>query len=158
MAMTRTLWSISALAVEFDIDRRTVAKRINHIRHASKAGEAKQWLLADVVGALTNQPPDDQQDKHPFVDKLADRLAGWEEICSKPRYEVPLALFAKMIGQEPQIVLNQLRAGMPCTAEGNWSTGEGFTIATAPALDWLILVAGPVDRSGRVDLARELGL
>lgn len=155
MAMTRTLWSISALAVEFDLDRRTVAKRINHIKHASKDGEPRQWFLADVVGVLTNQPPAEQ--RHSFPDMIAERLRGWEEIHSKPQVEVPLSVFAEYTGKDPKIVLNQLRAGMPYKTEGDWATGEGFTIATAPALDWSILMARPIQSSGNSDLARELG-
>lgn len=153
MAMAKTLWSISALSVEFGMDRRTVARKIEHIKSASKNGEPKQWFLADVVGALTNQPPAEQQHRGDFSDLIIDRLEATHE---RPQREMTLPEFALLIGEDEQTILARLRAGMPFRTEGDWSTGEGFLITPAHAIDWGLLVAGEI--SDRADLARELGL
>jgi hypothetical protein len=53
MTMTAKLWSINALATEFDLDRRTVARRIKGIAPAGDMAGKPAWRLADVAGALT---------------------------------------------------------------------------------------------------------
>ena len=52
MSMTQKYWSVSALSVEFGIDRRTVAKRLAGIAPVKKDGRSQSWLLADVAPAL----------------------------------------------------------------------------------------------------------
>jgi len=52
MAMTKRGWSVSALAVEFGIDRRTVAKRVEGIAPAGVERGSPVWLLADVAPAI----------------------------------------------------------------------------------------------------------
>lgn len=52
MTMTAKLWSINALATEFDLDRRTVARRIKGIAPAGDMAGNPAWRLADVAGAL----------------------------------------------------------------------------------------------------------
>lgn len=54
MSMTRKLWSLSALAVEFDMDRRAVARRINGIAPAGEIKGKSAWHLADVAPMLTD--------------------------------------------------------------------------------------------------------
>ena len=54
MAMTAQLWSISALAVEFNLDRRTAAKRIESIAPAGELNGKPAWRLRDVAGVLTS--------------------------------------------------------------------------------------------------------
>jgi hypothetical protein len=54
MAMIPQLWSQSALAVEFNLDRRTVASRLREIPPGGKTkGGHDGWRLVDVVEALT---------------------------------------------------------------------------------------------------------
>jgi hypothetical protein len=54
MAMTRSQgWSISALATEFGLDRRTVAKRIEGIAPSGTVSGAQVWALVDVSAALS---------------------------------------------------------------------------------------------------------
>jgi hypothetical protein len=74
MAMTKTLWTINALATEFDLDRRVVAKRIGHIRTASRVGEAKRWHLIDVLSVLTDRPPGERQDTYAISNVIGKRL------------------------------------------------------------------------------------
>jgi hypothetical protein len=53
MSMTRKLWSLSALAVEFEMDRRAVARRIDGIAAAGEIEGKPAWHLADVAPLLT---------------------------------------------------------------------------------------------------------
>lgn len=55
MACQAQVWSVNALATEFKIDRRTVAKRIEGIPHVKEDGRSKFWLIADVAAALLVQ-------------------------------------------------------------------------------------------------------
>lgn len=52
MAMTPKHWTISALAVEFRLDRRTVARRLDGIRPVGSEKGADVWRLDDVAAAL----------------------------------------------------------------------------------------------------------
>lgn len=53
MAMLRRLWSVSALATEMGIDRRTMAKRLENIPAAGEAQKGRPgWRLTDVIVAL----------------------------------------------------------------------------------------------------------
>jgi hypothetical protein len=58
MAMQRNLWSINGLAAELDIDRRTLAKRLEGLPPATvkKLGNRteKRWHLADVLEHFKN--------------------------------------------------------------------------------------------------------
>ncbi len=54
MSMTRKLWSLSGLAVEFDIDRRAVARRIDGIAPAGEIKGKPAWRLADLAPMLTH--------------------------------------------------------------------------------------------------------
>ena len=55
MAMTARLWSISALAVELDMDRRTVAAKLRHVPPAGKLGKHDAWRLTDVLPVLVGR-------------------------------------------------------------------------------------------------------
>ncbi|OAN73273.1 hypothetical protein A8B83_00490 [Rhodobacteraceae bacterium EhC02] len=54
MSMTRKLWSLSALSVEFEMDRRAVARRIDGIAAAGEIKGKPAWHLADVAPLLTD--------------------------------------------------------------------------------------------------------
>lgn len=63
MAMQRKLWSINGLAAELDIDRRTMAKRLEGMTPATTkqvgSRTEKRWHLADVLSHFNNpQSPD----------------------------------------------------------------------------------------------------
>ena len=55
MSMTPKTWSISALAIEFDVDRRTVAARVKYIPPCGQEKGHNVWRLADVAPVLS--PP-----------------------------------------------------------------------------------------------------
>lgn len=81
MAMQAELWSINALATEFHMDRRTMAKRLEGLPpvETKKVGKRieKRWRLNDVVEHLNNPKPDD------FDEKLRDAT---KEYLSKQLY------------------------------------------------------------------------
>ncbi|MEM6677321.1 MAG: hypothetical protein AAF675_05565 [Pseudomonadota bacterium] len=74
MAMTPKLWSISALAVEFGMDRRTVAQRLADVPPRGKLSGSPAWRLEDAACVLAKRPraaaaaPDD--------DNPADQMAA----------------------------------------------------------------------------------
>ncbi|HEX2526913.1 MAG TPA: hypothetical protein VHL31_11545 [Geminicoccus sp.] len=55
MAMSRTSWSVSGLATEFNLDRRTVAKRLEGVIPVDLAPDGSpRWSLSDAAPALLN--------------------------------------------------------------------------------------------------------
>jgi hypothetical protein len=52
MAMTKNLWTINALAVEFGLDRRTIGLRLNGVRPVEEKGKIKKYRLADAARAI----------------------------------------------------------------------------------------------------------
>jgi phage terminase Nu1 subunit (DNA packaging protein) len=54
MPMTRKLWSINALAIDLDLDRRTVASRIKDVPPAGELRKHNAWWLADVAPMLVS--------------------------------------------------------------------------------------------------------
>ena len=54
MSMTRKLWSLSGLAVEFGMDRRAVARRIDGIAAAGEIQGKPAWHLSVVAPLLTD--------------------------------------------------------------------------------------------------------
>lgn len=55
MAMRAQLWSVSGLAVEFKLDRRTVAKRIEAVPPAADGPKGAVYRLADVAPLLVER-------------------------------------------------------------------------------------------------------
>ena len=52
MAMTQSLWTINALAVEFGLDRRTIGLRLNGVKPAEEKGKIKKYRLAEATRAI----------------------------------------------------------------------------------------------------------
>ena len=55
MAMSQNLWSVSALSVEFGLDRRTVGQRLNNVEPAQVKGKVKKYKLQDAAKAILGQ-------------------------------------------------------------------------------------------------------
>ena len=55
MAMSQKYWSISALAVEFGIDRRTVAQRLNSVEPVPTKSKVKKYKLQEAAKAIIGQ-------------------------------------------------------------------------------------------------------
>lgn len=81
MSMTPQVWSISALAIEFDMDRRTVAARLKNIPPSGQKNGHDVWNLADVAPALTKRERSARNGSgDAYLDSVFDRLTHWEEI------------------------------------------------------------------------------
>ena len=123
--MQPQLWSVSALANELALDRRTVAKRLVGVPPAGERSGNSVWRLSDALPALTEgrrseAPPDEVSDKARLMKAKADiaemeaeRLAGdlvptaeveaaWTEIMARVRARmlaVPSRAAPMAIGQ-----------------------------------------------------------
>ena len=53
--MTQNLWTVSSLAVEFNLDRRTVAQRLKVIEPIEVKGRVKKYKLDDAAKAIIGQ-------------------------------------------------------------------------------------------------------
>ena len=65
---------------------------------------------------------------------------------------------AAVLGKEPSIVLDWLRAGAPYLKEGDWENGEGFRLCSAHIIDWTIAMHSDLECRGESGLIRRLGL
>ena len=160
MSMTKTLWSINALATELDKDRRTVGKALSNVPPDGHVNGEKRWYLPTAVRALNRprQLPSVAADEL-FSNILLDRVANWREICLKGDLQgFSVEKIAELSEVAPADVLAWLRAGMPYRVEGDWKTGKGFQIPLAWAIDWQVLVTGYATHVGRQDLRDKLGL
>jgi hypothetical protein len=76
--MTPEMYTVSRLAVEFGLDRRSVAKRIGPVKPARTEGRSKLYLLKTVAPFLVDFPDDDGLDYHGQRTRLtklqADRI------------------------------------------------------------------------------------
>ena len=100
MAMVPQVWSISALAVEFGRDRRTVATAIREIQPMSRKGKVELYRLTDVLPCLVAAPkPADLEDAK--ARKLAAEAELAEIELAKARAEVVvIAVAAKLVADE----------------------------------------------------------
>jgi len=57
MAMTAKTWTVSALAVEFKMDRRTVAARLAGIKPVETKGKTRKYRLDEAAKALLGKIP-----------------------------------------------------------------------------------------------------
>lgn len=114
MSMTRKLWSLSGLAVEFGMDRRSVARRIDGIAAAGEIKGKPAWRLADVAPALANGTGKKQ--KEPIA-----VAPGFERLAGLPALD-QIATFAllEMTYRTPaQAAVLSIGAGADCaTAYG----------------------------------------
>jgi hypothetical protein len=81
--MSSKLWSVNALAIEFNLDRRTVARRIAGIPPAGAIAGHPAWRLSDVAGDLTRRtvPPSSKSSRPaPKVPPGFEHLVGYPAI------------------------------------------------------------------------------
>jgi len=123
MTMTAKLWSMNALATEFDIDRRTVARRIKGIAPAGELSGSPAWRLADVAGALMGRGDAAPAKAAPPTPPGFERLAGLPAIDQ-------IATFAML----------QVCYRAPAQAAA-LAVGAGADCATAYALRKALMVA-----------------
>ena len=155
MAMTRSLYSISALATELGRDRRTIAAALATVPADGKRGVHRAWFLSTALDALD---PKRRLVAETFIDHLCDRLDGWQEVYGGGKPAVPIDQAADLLAVDRDAVLTWLRAGMPYSVEGDWQTGEGFEIVLSWAIDWVVMVHGLAVHQGAEKAARRLRL
>ena len=94
MAMQVELWSLSALAVEFNMDRRTVASRLKFVPPAEEKTVGKRtekrWKLIDVVEHLHIAPDQlsDEQEDEAIWNRTKQLIGQWlaPSMLSSDRY------------------------------------------------------------------------
>ena len=143
MSMTPKPWSISALATEFELDRRTVAARIKNILPCGERAGHAVWKLADVAPALTKRERSARNGSGDnYLDTIFDRLLDWEELAQNAS-DVPNFSFdeiAETFDTAAADVLVWIRAGLPCVEKGDPSDGAGYLFHLSTVLDWLALM------------------
>lgn len=112
MSMTPQGWSISALAVEFRMDRRTVASRIADIEPVSETGNAKLYRLADVAEALVGAGKPADFDDARARKMAADAVLAEIEVAKARRDVVDVNVMAEIVADEYGAVRAKI-LGMP---------------------------------------------
>lgn len=156
MAMTKQLYSISALAVELGKDRRTVASALESVpADGTIAGGHRGWFLTSALDAIDRggKPAGEGPLAH-----FASRLDGWQEIYAADHLDMPINDAADALGFDHERLLTWLRAGMPYVVAGDFKTGKGFVLRPAWVVDWQITLQCIARATGDRSTARKLGL
>jgi hypothetical protein len=153
--MMPQLFSISGLAVELKVDRRTIAAKLRNTKPDGLLPRGSPgWRLTTALRALKgsalvvtqSEAPD------PIASFLEDRLARPSIMTKSDRILVNVAEAAEMLGITERRVLVWLRLGAPYITAGDWNTGTGFVIDLSHVVGWLILLAAHLIHIGRDDL------
>jgi hypothetical protein len=143
MSMTKKLWSISALAVELDKDRRTIANALSGIPPDGHNGRQKAWYLSTAIDALKYEGKPSSHE-HPLLDMMVDRVLNWREIRRKgstAATHITVEDFAKTCDVKSGTILCWLKAGCPFLVAGDWKTGEGFVLCAPYVMEWRVIVS-----------------
>jgi hypothetical protein len=154
MAMTRTLFSISALAVELGKDRRTVASVLDSVpSDGTIAGGHRGWFLTSALDAIDRggKPAGEGPLAH-----YAGRLEAWREIHAADHLDMPINEAAEALGIDHERLLTWLRAGLPYVEAGDFETGDGFILRPAWVIDWEISLQCIARATGDRSTARKL--
>ena len=102
MSMTPRLWSISALAVEFDLDRRAVAAALRNVPPAGEKNGHPSWRLMDAINILRPGSPGSAPDLEEARARKTAAEAELAEIAvAKARGQlVEIELVAKAVSDE----------------------------------------------------------
>jgi hypothetical protein len=161
MAMLRKLWSLNALGIELNMDRRTIARIMDGVRPDGKLQGHAAWYLTTALTACADdeQPEVQRRDGESILSHFAGRLSDWREIHTGDRTTVfSIEEIARMTGEEPETLLTWLRAGMPYAVQGDWETGDGFGLTFAWVFDWKATLSCLARFSGDRTNAAKLGL
>ena len=161
MAMTPQLFSISGLAVELNVDRRTIAAKLRNIKPDGLLPRGSPgWRLTTALRALKGSALAAAQSEaaDPIACFLEDRLARPSIVTKSDRILASVPKAAEMFGIADKRVLLWLGAGAPYVTAGDWTTGTGFVIDLSHVVGWLILMAAHLIHIGRSDLYEVLQL
>lgn len=159
MAMQKQLWSLNALAVELNKDRRTVARTLDNVPADGLLFGNRAWHLQTALKALGigDPAPSANRGNGGLVENIRHRLSAWLAIYADPPPAMPITAVAEILGVPVTTVLAWLRAGCPYLKLGCWKSGSGFELHFSWVLEWRAAIGGMVERTD-ADLARQLGL
>src|SRR4051794_35408400 len=117
MAMTKSLWSLNALSVELERDRRTIAAALSGVSPDGTRQGHPAWFLSTALRALDPKPqPGGGAPRNGGCDgplwHFAGRLKDWEEIHSRQPLTGTVEEIAAVYEVTVEAVLAWLRAGM----------------------------------------------
>lgn len=131
MAMSRQTWSINGLANELDIDRRTLAKKLQGLRAAEEKDVGgrieRRWHMADVVDFLRKQKAGirDTRSDADFNTEVLEQLKKW-------------------VGKEmyPRLIENhRFRGGITGCAHGEFGLSKEASLELLSETSFFILCA-----------------
>jgi hypothetical protein len=140
MAMIARLLTLNGLSVETGIDRRMVATRLHGTKPDGRISGRDAWYLRTFIdaGGLGERSSASGGERHPLLESAIERLDSWREIYAEPAPEFPIDEVARLLGVEPEAILTWLRCGAPHVLEGDFQTGQGFTLRVAQIIDWFL--------------------
>ncbi|WP_147377643.1 hypothetical protein [Mesorhizobium waimense] len=157
--MTPSLYSISALAVELNRDRRTIAAALDRVTaDGVVTGGHRAWYLRTALKALKAEPPKQFDPADGPLAAMLDRLDSWQEVHSTEAKPVRLDEMADLIGEPAASVLTWLRAGCPYVERGDFETGAGFMLRPSWVIDWLVSASILARKTGDAVSAAKLQL
>ncbi|MER9840149.1 hypothetical protein NKJ59_02665 [Mesorhizobium australicum] len=159
--MTRSLYSISALAVELNRDRRTIASALDRVTaDGTVTGGHRAWYLQTALKALKAEPPRPFDSADGPLGVILSRLTEWREIYSGEPQNLDLSIedMAAVTGKPASAILTWLRAGCPYVERGNFETGAGFVLRAAWLIDWFCATSFMARKTGDAASAAKLQL
>jgi len=162
MAMTRKLWSLNGLGIKLGKDRRTVGRIMDKVRPDGKLQGNPAWYLTTALQALYDDetPNFPRRNSGMVLEHFADRLDAWRELHGgdQPGMTFSIGEMAELTGEEPETLLQWLRAGLPYVVEGDWESGTGFAFKPAWVLDWVMALSCLAKLTGDRNNAAKLRL
>jgi hypothetical protein len=159
MAMTKRLWSINALAIELNKDRRTVGKALADVPPDGFLQGKPAWRLETALQVVGIEGEWSKDEKHPLFSLMASRLEHWERIDYGDKTgDLSIADAAALMNESTEVLLRWLRSGCPYRQEGNWHSGEGFVVRLNWLLEWSALVIHAAKSVNEEGFLRQLHL
>lgn len=160
--MMKKLWSINALATEFDLDRREVAKRLTGVRSDGQIAGHLPWHLDSALAVMQPKKRHQPTTADGLLEIVLARLEDWRKIYvenPKPG-EATGAVMIEDVARcslvEPEDVLSWLWAGCPYLQEGDWDTGGGFVLRYTWAAEWAQMMLTSLKHAGEWQGRRSL--
>lgn len=160
MAMTKQLWSINGLATELGMDRRTVARRLAGVPADGRLHGKAAWLMTTALAAINDKGKAHSSRRHPMTEHFRSRIEDWEELRlgGEDPIEWDITQTCERFDIPREQMLDWLRAGMAYRKQGDWRTGEGFTLHPHQVLDWQIFMRAVSFAANDPGFLREIGM
>ena len=121
---TQTLWSVNALAIELEIDRRTVAKRLANVPPAGMKSGHPAWRLADAVEAITGKGQ-----RPPAKAEAPQPPEGFAWLAGLPPHDAIAALALMLLAYRLPPVLASLAVASGADCKAAFATSEAGKVA-----------------------------